>query len=118
MQAMRSDIYETQGGTTQEGIHCGVMGGTIDLFLRWFAGLSIQDDRISLDPKLPEKWQRIKFRVRYRDVWFIIEIDKNQVTVKANLLKRLTLQQSSEILIDIRGKTQKLTPGQAVTVIL
>jgi len=114
--ALRSDIYDTQGGTTQEGIHCGVMGGTIDLFLRWVAGLSIQDDRISLDPKLPEKWRRIKFRVRYRNIWFTVEIQKEKVIVKATLLQRLTLQRSSEILIDIRGKTQKLTPGQAVTV--
>ncbi|MDP8266873.1 MAG: glycosyl hydrolase family 65 protein [Candidatus Aceula meridiana] len=118
MQAMRSDIYDTQGGTTQEGIHCGVMGGTIDLFLRWVAGLSIQDDKISLNPKLPKEWKRIKFRVRYRSIWFTVEIQKEKVIVKATLLQRLPLQSDSAILIDIRGKTQKLTIGQATTISL
>jgi len=67
---LKSDIYDTQGGTTQEGIHSGVMGGTIDLFLRGFGGLTIKQKCISLEPKLPEEWKRIRFHIRYKNIWF------------------------------------------------
>lgn len=117
LDALRSDIYDTQGGTTQEGIHCGVMAGTIDLLWRCFAGLKIQDDRISLKPKLPEKWQKMKFRVRYRNIWFNIKITKKSITVKASpILKNFDLQRSSRILIDIQEKTYQLNPGENVSI--
>ncbi|MGM0368732.1 MAG: glycoside hydrolase family 65 protein, partial [Actinomycetota bacterium] len=47
-EAMESDIYDKQGGTTCEGIHTGIMAGTIDVFLRVFAGLEILNDKICL----------------------------------------------------------------------
>jgi hypothetical protein len=34
MTAMESDVDDNQGGTTQEGIHMGVIAGTLDELLR------------------------------------------------------------------------------------
>lgn len=31
MAALESDVNDVQGGTTKEGIHVGVMGGTLGL---------------------------------------------------------------------------------------
>ncbi len=112
LSALRSDIYDTQGGTTQEGIHCGVMGGTLDLVMRCFAGLSIQDDSISIDPKLPDQWTRMKFHVRYRDIWFRIEITNEKVTVRADLVKKISLQHHFEIFIVINEEKHKLIAGK------
>ncbi|MFW6139675.1 MAG: HAD-IA family hydrolase, partial [Spirochaetota bacterium] len=53
LKALESDIYDTQGGTTTEGIHCGVMGGTIDTIMKGFAGINLFKDYILLDPSLP-----------------------------------------------------------------
>ena len=39
LDVLESDIYDTQGGTTSEGIHVGVMGGSVDMAIRGFAGL-------------------------------------------------------------------------------
>jgi len=116
IETLKSDIYDTQGGTTQEGIHAGVMGGTLDLFLRSFAGLHISEDRICLDPRLPEQWQGIKFHVRYRNIWFNISATKDSLTVLAKPFREASLTPRVEIPIEIRKEIHKLTPGKAYTV--
>src|SRR5581483_754728 len=41
--ALRSDAEDIQGGTTKEGIHMGVMAGTLDLMQRAYPGTEIRD---------------------------------------------------------------------------
>jgi trehalose/maltose hydrolase-like predicted phosphorylase len=63
---LQSDIYDTQGGTTPEGIHAGVMGGSIDIVMRSFAGVTILDDVILLSPSLPKQWKSLNTSFLYR----------------------------------------------------
>jgi trehalose/maltose hydrolase-like predicted phosphorylase len=81
MQALRSDVYDTQGGTTLEGIHCGVMAGTLWVILRNFAGLTIFGDTVSLSPALPDHWRRLKFSVLHRGVLHRFEITRDRIQV-------------------------------------
>ncbi|MFT7538112.1 MAG: alpha,alpha-trehalase [Lysobacterales bacterium] len=111
-EALKSDIYDTQGGTTQEGIHAGVMGSTIDLFLRTFAGLDILEDRICLDPKLPKQWDSLKFSVRYKNIWFEVAVSKDVLVVTAKPLKGMSLNVATKIPITIKGKTHQLQVGK------
>ena len=41
--ALESDVGDVQGGTTKEGIHLGVMAGTLDLVQRVYLGAEIRD---------------------------------------------------------------------------
>lgn len=116
IKSLESDIYDTQGGTTQEGIHAGVMGSTLDLFLRVFAGLAISEDRICLSPKLQEGWKRIKFHVRYKNIWFHINAEKDKVKILVEPLKEISLQPSTEIPIEINKETYQLLPGKTYTI--
>ena len=43
--ALESDIGDVQGGTTKEGIHMGVMSGTLDLVQRGYLGTAIRGGR-------------------------------------------------------------------------
>ena len=115
-QALESDVYDTQGGTTQEGIHAGVMGSTLDLILKNFAGLAILEDCVCLNPKVPEEWKSIKFSIIYKNIWFHIKIVDKLLTVLAEPLKAMSLQPSTEIPIQIQKKTHRLFPGQSYTV--
>ena len=54
--ALRSDVDDIQGGTTQEGIHLGVMAGTLDVLQRYYAGAHIRDGVLYFDPLLPASW--------------------------------------------------------------
>jgi len=118
VEALKSDIYDTQGGTTQEGIHAGVMGGTLDLFLRSFGGLVISEDRICLNPRLPEQWSRIQFNVRYKNIWFNVDISQNKIIVCAELLQESPLQVSIRIPIEINNQIHHVSSGESYTVVL
>jgi trehalose/maltose hydrolase-like predicted phosphorylase len=52
MVALESDVGDVQGGTTQEGIHLGVLAGTLDLIQRGYLGTVIRDGVLHFDPKL------------------------------------------------------------------
>jgi trehalose/maltose hydrolase-like predicted phosphorylase len=90
------------------------MGGTLDLCLRFFAGLNILSDKISLSPKLPEHWKKMKFQVRYRNIWFSFLITHDSVTVKADPVGgRLSLQRAAAIPIEINKNVYELRPRKA-----
>lgn len=115
-EALESDIYDIQGGTTQEGIHVGVMAGTVDLLLRCYAGLVIMEDRVCLNPKLPHGWKEITFKVRYKNVWFNIVLADRKVCVRAKPLQNISLQRGAEIPIEINRKVYTLKPGKVTTI--
>lgn len=116
--ALESDIYDTQGGTTKEGIHAGVMASTIDTFLRMCAGLSISEDRICLDPGKRTKWKKISFNIRFKNTWFNININNNKVTITATPLGDTSLPNNNSVPIQIKNKIHQLTPGKSKTVSL
>ena len=80
--ALESDIHDIQGGTTEEGIHTGVMGGTLDLVMKSFAGISVYKDAVEIDPNLPPHWRRLAFRFTHRRNWFELEITPAELRVK------------------------------------
>jgi beta-phosphoglucomutase family hydrolase len=80
--ALKSDIEDIQGGTTEEGIHTGVMGGTLDLVIKAFAGISLFKDAILFEPQLPLHWRRLIFKLCHRRNWFHITLTAAELTVK------------------------------------
>ena len=51
--ALNSDVEDVQEGTTREGIHLGVMAGTLDLMQRAYLGTEIRDEVLHFEPRLP-----------------------------------------------------------------
>ncbi len=80
--ALESDIYDLQGGTTAEAVHCGVMGGTLDIVFKAFAGINIFKDHIHIDPHLPEHWEELSFKVVLRDNWLALQVDHRAVRIR------------------------------------
>ena len=56
--ALESDVGDVQGGTTKEGIHLGVMAGTIDLVQRAYTGRGDPRRRALLRPDAHRQAQR------------------------------------------------------------
>lgn len=114
--ALLSDINDTQGGTTQEGIHCGVMAGTLDLALRCYAGLAVLEDRITLNPEMPKHWKSMKFQVRYKNIWFKLAINRKMIMVMAEPLEHISLQAFARIPIEVRKNLYMLEPGKTLKI--
>jgi trehalose/maltose hydrolase-like predicted phosphorylase len=82
--ALASDYVDIQGGTTAEGIHAGVMAGTILIALSTFAGISFNQDYLSLQPSLPDAWETLSFGISFKGTRFQINFTKTKLSVIAD----------------------------------
>jgi trehalose/maltose hydrolase-like predicted phosphorylase len=80
--ALKSDIYDIQGGTTAEAVHCGVMGGTLDILFKSFAGINIFKDHLQIEPNLPSLWKSLSFKILLRGTWIGIEVTQDEIKVR------------------------------------
>lgn len=80
-EALKSDIKDTQGGTTQEGIHCGVMAGTLDTVTRYFAGISFYNEKLNVHPNLPKQWKKLSLGVCFRKNRYDVTIERGDIIV-------------------------------------
>jgi trehalose/maltose hydrolase-like predicted phosphorylase len=82
--ALASDFVDIQGGTTAEGIHAGVMAGTVLIALSTFAGISFDKEFLSLNPVLPDAWESLSFGISFKGFRFRLKITKTQLVVNAD----------------------------------
>ncbi len=110
MNAMESDIYDTQGGTTEEGIHTGVMAGTIDIILQSFAGLEYGERFVKFNPDLPLHWTKLRFKFRFRNNLYELEIKDHKI--KATLVDGI----DDKIDITVKDKKYELSKGEPLEI--
>ena len=79
--ALRSDADDIQGGTTKEGIHVGVMAGTLDVVQRYYAGTHVRGDVLYFDPRLPAQLDGLSFPIQFRDTPILVTITGEQLTL-------------------------------------
>jgi beta-phosphoglucomutase family hydrolase len=106
MDALKSDIFDTQGGTTSEGIHCGVMAGTLDIIVRYFAGIDLSSEIPEINPHMPEHWSNLAFRICHKKKWYNFEFTRKTIKVTVEG------KGNNQVLLNITGKKIKLTPGK------
>ena len=108
LDVLRSDIYDSQGGTTPEGIHAGVMGGSINLVTKGFAGVRLRDDKILIEPRLPAKWRALKFKFVYKEIEISLAITKRQVAVLLHGQVPIPVEINGKLHYPLLGKTLKV----------
>jgi len=97
-EALESDFTDIQGGTTAEGIHAGVMGGTVLMVITSFAGLNLKKKNLAINPSLPKKWDSIKFNFWFKNNHYFIEVSHNQLKIE------IESEKFNEIEIDFSNK--------------
>ncbi len=101
---LRSDIYDTQGGTTMEGIHTGVMGGSIDMVMRGIGGIDFHEDRIYLKPRLPSKWKRLKMKLLYKTTWVSFTFTKEEALIEVHAPVLLPIEYKGHLHYGLPGE--------------
>jgi trehalose/maltose hydrolase-like predicted phosphorylase len=112
LEALVSDIHDTQGGTTLEGIHTGVMAGTLDIVTRYFAGVDVTGEHLVIQPHLPEHWTKLSFRICFRGDWYGLRFTPGKVRVE--LLESF----KDAVHLIVAGRRVELTPGRSRSVAL
>src|SRR5680860_730654 len=83
MAALESDVGDVQGGTTKEGIHMGVMSGTLDLLQRSYLGCSVRDGVLHFEPRLVDRLDGLAFSMQFRGTSIRISVKADELTVLA-----------------------------------
>ena len=118
VEALRSDIYDLQGGTTREGIHMGAMAGTVDVVQRCWPGLEARGDVLYLNPLLPEELPHLGFGLRYRGQWLAVEITDGRVRIdsRPTVAEPITVGHGDELAVLKPGDSVTFTPDGAEVV--
>jgi len=108
--ALESDIGDVQGGTTKEGIHLGVMCGTLDLIQRGYLGSRIRDGVLYFKPRLTDRLDGLAFPMQYRGTPLTVTLQTGElrVAVKGEGLSR-------PIRVGVGDDVRELCPGDEWT---
>jgi trehalose/maltose hydrolase-like predicted phosphorylase len=112
LSALRSDLYDIQGGTTAEGIHLGAMAGTVDILMRHYAGMEMTREGVSFWPDMPERLRRVRFRVQFHGRWLEVELTREHLRVA------LDTTEPGAIPVCLQGVWRQLPQGGVVEVLL
>jgi trehalose/maltose hydrolase-like predicted phosphorylase len=104
--ALRSDVDDIQGGTTKEGIHLGVMAGTLDVVQRYYAGTQLRDGALVFTPRLPSELDGLSFPLQFRETPLLVTLGGGQLTIAAH-----PDGASHPIRAGIPGDVRELCPG-------
>ena len=92
------------------GIHIAAQGGVWMIAILGLAGLSLRDDGLSLEPRLPAAWSSLTFPVQWRGRQIRIGIDR--------VLRRLeaTLEAGAPMAVWVEGDRYELGPACPLSV--
>lgn len=108
--SLDADIHDIQGGTTQEGIHAGLMGGTLNQLLTAYVGLDLWKDHVVINPRLPKKWRSCAFKFQFRGTKYTVTITQEAITVC------VVSGEAEKNAIEINNHMYTLTIGNKLTV--
>ena len=60
------------------------MAGTVLIALSTFAGISFDQDHLSLHPCLPDGWESLSFGITFKGIRFQLKITKTQLVIIAD----------------------------------
>jgi beta-phosphoglucomutase family hydrolase len=109
LDALTSDFNDIQGGTTGEGIHAGVMAGTILVALQAYAGVDIRSGMVKINPQLPAHWREMRFNFLLNNNRFFLKISDSKIEIHYE-------GSSAKIEIEIQGIKHILTLNTTLTI--
>ena len=104
--ALESDVGDIQGGTTKEGIHMGVMSGTLDLVQRAYLGTEVRDDVLRFHPRLTDRLDGLTMGMQYRRTPLRVTLAGGRLTVAA-----LGDGQTPPLRVGVRDDVRELRTG-------
>jgi trehalose/maltose hydrolase-like predicted phosphorylase len=97
--ASRIDL-EDLTGTTAGGLHLATMGGVWQALAFGFAGLRPRGDTLELDPQLPESWNALALRLRFRGSRVGVRIEHGAVAVDSDPPVSVSLRRAPSVSAD------------------
>ncbi|AUZ86503.1 family 65 glycosyl hydrolase [Arthrobacter agilis] len=93
---------------TSDGIHVASTGGVWSALTYGFGGMRDHGGRITFDPRLPEGWTRMSFRVTLHGTRLRAEVTQHAMT--------LTVESGGSATVSVRSQVVHVEAGSPVTV--
>ncbi|GMA41621.1 kojibiose phosphorylase [Mobilicoccus caccae] len=101
------DLADLHGNTT-DGIHIASAGGVWNSLVYGFGGMRDHHGELSFDPRLPESWPGLRFRLTVRGSHLVVEVQQESIT--------FTVETGPPRTLSVRGVEYTVTEDEPVTV--
>jgi alpha,alpha-trehalose phosphorylase len=95
-------------GNTRDGVHIAAAAGVWAVLTQGFGGLRDSGQRPSLDPRLPDGWSRLGFRLRLAGQTVAVALTPGRL--------RLDLVEGAGLELEVAGRPVRVTPGAPVEI--
>jgi trehalose/maltose hydrolase-like predicted phosphorylase len=109
-QAAAIDLAATRAAP-DGGVHIAALGGLWMLVVFGFAGLSLREDGLAIEPRLPADWRGLAFEVQWRGRCLGIRIDREERLLEATLIS------GEPMTLAVGGRAHALCRGPALRVL-
>jgi maltose phosphorylase len=72
------DDYNNEVG---DGLHITSMAGTWLAIVEGFGGMRILDNKVHVNPLIPDQWKSYSFHVRFRGILFVVRVDHKELII-------------------------------------
>jgi alpha,alpha-trehalose phosphorylase len=109
-QALYVDLMNLHGNTV-DGLHIASTGGVWGALVQGFGGMRDHGGALSFDPRLPEAWEALRFRVCWQGSRVLVELSEEEVGFTVETGER-------DVPLLVRGRQYVVSPGEQVVVAL
>ncbi|WP_104091785.1 glycoside hydrolase family 65 protein [Arthrobacter sp. GMC3] len=109
--ALFIDLDDSHGNTA-DGVHIASTGGVWSSLVCGFAGMRDQADVLHFDPRLPDDWDSLAFRLAFRGR--ILAVELTPEAIKLSLVP-VTGASSEPLMVNIRGSLVAVTLAGVTT---
>ena len=67
---------------TEDGLHITSMAGTWMSIVKGFGGMRIKNNLLSFRPRIPKNWDKLSFRIKFRDVLLNVQISSGEINLE------------------------------------
>ena len=106
-QSLFVDLADLHGNAC-DGVHVASTGGVWSALVYGFGGFRDRDGTFTIDPRLPEAWSALTYRLTLHGSRVRVRVEAEQVT--------LTLEEGEEVSLSVRDKQVLLSEGEPVLV--
>lgn len=71
------DLNDMQSNT-KDGVHAANMGGTWMSIVKGFAGMSVVDNELTFNPRLPKEWRTLRFTIQFKGRHIKVEMTEEK----------------------------------------
>ena len=95
LRSSRLDL-DDYNNEVEQGLHITSMAGSWIALVEGFGGLKIDKNNISINPKIPKNWDRLKFNIFYKNQILKFEINSESIYVSGTNSNKIIINNLSD----------------------